>query len=60
MQFANSQSNLIELTGWFLKNSTVNMKISLVKEIAKLKIYPYFILQVLLLSDDLKLVNYGL
>ena len=36
------------------------MKKSLVKEIAKLKLYPYFILQVLLLSDDLKLVNYGL
>jgi hypothetical protein len=36
------------------------MKSNLVGEIGKLKLYPYFILQVLLLSQDLKLVDYSL
>lgn len=36
------------------------MKSNLVAEIGKLKLYPYFILQVLLLSEDLKLVDYSL
>ena len=55
MGLQQSTNNLKELTGWFLQNLSIGMRSTIVKEVCNLKLYPFYILQVLLLSPELKL-----
>jgi len=60
MGLVESLKQIQELSGWFFRNLSAGVRDVLVKDLLGFKLYPFFVLQVLLLSQDSKLVENGL
>lgn len=60
MNLQENQMNLLELTGYFVRTVSINLKKEIVKSACDAKIYPFFILQNMLESKKPQLVEYGL